>query len=71
LDNVLVAVSQPGTSALISKKDFGGISVRVNVPGEPGGDMEIRPIPEPATFVLAGFAAIGVLVGFRVRRAGA
>jgi hypothetical protein len=71
LDNVLVAVSQPGTSALISKKDFGGISVRVNVPGEPGGDMEIQPIPEPATFVLAGFAAIGVLVGFRVRRAGA
>jgi hypothetical protein len=71
LDNVLVAVSQPGTSALISKKDFGGISVRVNVPGEPGGDMEIRPIPEPATFVLAGLAAIGVLVGFRVRRAGA
>lgn len=71
LDNVLVAVSQPGTSAVISKKDFGGISVRVNVPGEPGGDMELRPIPEPGTFVLAGFAAIGLLVGYRFRRAGA
>jgi PEP-CTERM motif len=69
LDNVLVAVSQPGTSAVISKKDFGGISVRVNVPGEPGGNPELRPIPEPTTLVLAGFGAIGLLLVCRLRRA--
>jgi hypothetical protein len=69
LDNTLVAVSQSGTSATVSKKDFGGISIRVNVPSEPGGEMELRPIPEPATLVLAGFGALGLLLGIRHRRA--
>jgi hypothetical protein len=55
LDNVLSAVSQPGTSALINKNDFGGLTIRVNVPGEPGGDREI---PEPHGLTLA---ALGLL----------
>ncbi len=64
LDNVLVAVSQQGTSALIDKKDFGGISIRVNVPGEPGGGPEI---PEPTTFVLVGLGMLGLAVVRRTR----
>jgi hypothetical protein len=60
----LVAVSQQGTSALIDKKDFGGISIRVNVPGEPGGGPEI---PEPTTFVLVGLGMLGLAVVRRTR----
>ena len=51
LDNTLVAVSQDGTSSVISKKDFGGITIRTNVRTEPGGEPEV---PEPAAFVLVG-----------------
>ena len=65
LDNVLVAVSEPGTSAIINKKDFGGISIRANVPREPGGDEEI---PEPTSFVLAGLAVVGLLLRRRPGR---
>jgi hypothetical protein len=57
LDNTLVAVSQDGTSSVISKKDFGGITIRTNVRTEPGGEPEI---PEPAAFVLAGLAFLGL-----------
>ena len=57
LDNTLVAVSQNGTSAVIAKKDFGGITIRTNVPTEPGGDPEI---PEPTAFVLAGLGLLGL-----------
>ena len=65
LDNTLVAVSQNGTSAIINKKDFGGISIRANVPGEPGGDVEI---PEPGTVMLATMAlAMAVFSGRRER----
>ena len=48
--NTLSALSQAGTQALISKEDFGGVSITVNVPGG-GGDPEI---PEPGTALLAG-----------------
>jgi hypothetical protein len=64
LDNTLTAVSQVGTSAHIAKKDFGGITIRANVPTEPGGDEEI---PEPATLVLAGAAVMGLALGRRSR----
>jgi hypothetical protein len=64
LDNTLTAVSQVGTSAHIAKKDFGGITIRANVPTEPGGDEEI---PEPATLILAGAAMMGLALGRRRR----
>jgi hypothetical protein len=64
LDNTLVAVSQDGTSAVISKKDFGGITIRTNTRTEPGGDPEV---PEPAAFVLAGLGLIGLVAGQRKR----
>ena len=57
LDNTLVAVSQNGTSAVIAKKDFGGITIRTNVRTEPGGEPEV---PEPAAFVLAGLGLLGL-----------
>lgn len=62
LDNTLVAVSENGTTALIAKKDFGGLSITVNKPGEPV-------IPEPTTTVLAGLGLLGLLVGRRGRNA--
>jgi hypothetical protein len=62
LDNTLVAVSQDGTSAVIAKKDFGGITIRTNVRTEPGGEPEI---PEPAAFVLAGLGLFGLAVNRR------
>jgi hypothetical protein len=67
LDDTLVAVSQQGTTSLISKKDFSARSVRANVPTEPGGDIERLPVPEPGTIALAGFAALGLLFAFRRR----
>jgi hypothetical protein len=42
LTNTLTASSQAGTMSLINKKDFGGISITVN-------------IPEPTSLVLAAF----------------
>jgi hypothetical protein len=62
LDNVLVAVSEPGTSATIGKRDFGGIVIRVNVPTEPGGEPEI---PEPTSVVLVGFGLTALMLGRR------
>lgn len=47
LDNTLVALSEAGTQTLIAKKDFGGVSITV--------------IPEPATCVLFGLAAFGII----------
>jgi hypothetical protein len=58
LDNTLVAVSQDGTSAVIAKKDFGGITIRTNTRQEPGGDPEV---PEPTAFVLVGLGLVGLL----------
>jgi len=66
LDNTLVAVSETGTSAAISKKDFGGVTIRSNVRTEPGGGPEI---PEPASIALAGLGAAVLLM--RHRRAAA
>ncbi|MGD9635361.1 MAG: PEP-CTERM sorting domain-containing protein [Pirellulales bacterium] len=53
LDNTLTALSQEGTFALIAKKDFGGLSVTVN-------------IPEPATWFLA--SVCGLAAAFTGRR---
>jgi hypothetical protein len=54
LVNLLRARSQAGTSALINKQDFGGLSITVNQPGG-GGDPEI---PEPASAMLVGMALV-------------
>lgn len=48
LDNTLLALSQAGTFSLIAKKDFGSLSVTVNV-------------PEPATALLGSVMALGLL----------
>lgn len=61
LDNALIAFSQPGTSALIAKKDFGGLSITVDQPGGGGGPD----IPEPASLMLAGLGLIGMVLGRR------
>lgn len=53
IDNTLTALSQAGTFALIAKKDFGGLSVTVNV-------------PEPASVALCTLAA-AILVTVRRR----
>lgn len=55
IDNTLTALSQLGTSSLIAKKDFGGLSVTVNV-------------PEPASLVLVlgGVLVLAGLVRCRV-----
>jgi hypothetical protein len=55
IDNTLTAVSQAGTFAVIAKKDFGGLSVTVNQPGQ--GE-----IPEPASVALALFGMALVAV---------
>ena len=54
LDNTLTAVSERGTSALIEKKDFGGLTVTTF-------------IPEPTAGALAGVAGLALL-GRRARR---
>jgi hypothetical protein len=54
LVNTLSAATQTGTAAVISKKDFGGISITVN-------------IPEPTSVVLASAAFLGS-VGLLLRR---
>lgn len=59
LDNVLIAVSQAGTTALIAKKNFGGLSITVNVPPPGGG------IPEPTSVALAGLALLAMAAGWR------
>jgi len=51
LNNVLTAVSQAGTSALISKNDFGGVTIRIDAVGDPG-------IPEPGCLTLAAIGAL-------------
>jgi hypothetical protein len=48
LVNTLNATTQTGTAAVISKKDFGGISITVNV-------------PEPTSVVLAVLATVGIV----------
>lgn len=52
LDNTLTALSQAGTFSLIAKKDFGGLSITVNV-------------PEPTTLLLASLAISGLFVSRR------
>ncbi|MGD9635362.1 MAG: PEP-CTERM sorting domain-containing protein [Pirellulales bacterium] len=52
LDNTLIALSQNGTFSLIAKKDFGGLSVTVN-------------IPEPSTVLMLGLASIGLVIARR------
>jgi PEP-CTERM motif len=53
LDNALSALSEQGTSALIAKKSFGGLSVTVN-------------IPEPSSLMLGGLVLVFGLVRRRV-----
>ena len=56
LDNILVAASESGTVASISKKDLDGFTVTANMP-----------IPEPSTIVLLGLALAGLLLQRRRR----
>jgi hypothetical protein len=64
LDNGLTAQSEAGTIALIEKKDFGGLAVTVNMPGQGGGPNS----PEPTSLVLAGLGFGGLLLGRRFKR---
>lgn len=52
ITNTLTASSQAGTMATINKKDFGGISITIN-------------IPEPASLALAAIAMAAVTLGRR------
>jgi hypothetical protein len=54
LDNTLTARSEAGTFALIAKKDFGGVSITVN-------------IPEPATWLLASMVGMAAVAAGRRR----
>lgn len=54
LDNTLTAISEAGTFSLIAKKDFGGVSVTVN-------------IPEPATWILVSLCGVMAAVSGRRR----
>jgi hypothetical protein len=60
LDNTLVAVSQQGTTAAISKKDVGGVGIDVTI-------REVADVPEPAAIGLA-MAALMAPVWFSRRR---
>jgi hypothetical protein len=53
LDNTLTALSEAGTFSLIAKKDFGGVSITVN-------------IPEPATWLMVSI--FGMAMAFAGRR---
>jgi len=54
LDNTLTALSEAGTFSLIAKKDFGGVSITVN-------------IPEPATWLLVSACGVAAAVFGRRR----
>jgi hypothetical protein len=47
IDNTLTALSEAGTFTLIAKKDFGGLSVTVN-------------LPEPAVALMSGLGTLGL-----------
>ena len=55
MDNTLTAASEANTFALIAKKEFGGLSVTVN-------------IPEPAACLLAGIGLLAVVANRRRAR---
>ena len=57
LNNSLAAVSQTGTSAIVEKKDFGGLTIRVAAPA--GAIPAI--IPEPASLTLAAAGLLAML----------
>jgi hypothetical protein len=59
LDNSLLAQSQPLAGSFIDKKDFGGLSVTINIPG---GE-----IPEPAALTAALIGLLGVVLSGRKR----
>jgi hypothetical protein len=48
LDNTLIALSENGTSTLIAKKNFGGLSITVN-------------IPEPASLLMVAIVGLGLV----------
>lgn len=54
LDNTLTALSEAGTFSLIAKKDFGGVSITVN-------------IPEPATWLLVSMCGLAATIAGRRR----
>ena len=63
MDNVLTALSEENTFAVIAKKDVGGLSITINGPNpNPGGNPDI---PEPASVVLAALGLLGVAAGRR------
>jgi hypothetical protein len=55
IDNTLTALSQSGTFSLIAKKEFGGLSITVN-------------IPEPATWTLMALGMLAVVAARRSAR---
>jgi hypothetical protein len=55
IDNTLTAVSEAGTTSLIAKKNFGGVSITVNV-------------PEPASLALIVMASLGLALFRRSSR---
>ena len=62
LDNTLIALSQAGTSSLIAKKNFGGLSITVNIPG---GE-----IPEPTSLLLLSLVGLGFVASRGTRGRG-
>ena len=61
MDNTLTAVSEPGTSALIGKKDVGGFAIATTISRVPGE------IPEPASMTLAAIALLAGAILVRRR----